>query len=413
MSSMTSKGFVLLFIGTAIFLSLLYYGGFLSAIFKLPPSPSPPSPPRLSLRRPVSPPLPIEVKNPALSLTTAVCSALRANISNAFAQRNWQKAARREKAPFPHLAFLKTHKTASTTVASIFFRLAARYQQRILSYKGLHILRPFSKQKNTSLSRPPAQLFEISLQHLSGTCCLEGSFEQLMKFYKQQLGPSVQVVTIIRQPVQHFLSWFYFYQEPVGEKLQTFVKDATYHELLFAEFGIYKHNEMESFLNDPSNFDNIFFLVAERLDESLVALQLQYGLKVQDITFQSLLRSDQVHTRWDGKKIKQTPKWTSMPQDVIEHIQRGTVYSQRLYDLAVNRLDQRIQTWDRDVFQRHLNNFRTLQYTLTSVCSPSCSSSEVTSSFGSVNRLCKWYNVVDKKYEKTISKRSLAQPVWT
>ena len=151
----------------------------------------------------------------------------------------------------------QTHKTGSTTLGATLFRFGARNHkarappaarmgsaarsltprcaaQRFYCQGGggqgmfrdkpcraAHILRP-------GKPLPPGQVFDLQLNHLSGNGLLHGTVGEVVAWYRLMLGTTLPpagasagvppepwaLVTPLRDPVAHYLSWYYYFGEP-------------------------------------------------------------------------------------------------------------------------------------------------------------------------------------------------------
>lgn len=98
---------------------------------------------------------------------------------------------------------------------------------------------------------------------------------------EQKDGNKPQVITIIREPVAHYLSHFSFYVEPSDKfrgNLEQFVRDGRASNMLSLEFGIKTPDELHSFLEDTAGGPQPWImLTTERLQQGLVFLAITNG----------------------------------------------------------------------------------------------------------------------------------------
>ena len=87
--------------------------------------------------------------------------------------------------------------------------------------RAAHILRP-------GKPLPPGQVFDLQLNHLSGNGLLHGTVGEVVAWYRLMLGTTLPppgaaagappeawaLVTPLRDPVAHYLSWYYYFGEP-------------------------------------------------------------------------------------------------------------------------------------------------------------------------------------------------------
>jgi hypothetical protein len=70
---------------------------------------------------------------------------------------------------------------------------------------------------------PPKQVFDMQINHLNGNGKLRGSFGHVVAWYRAMLGTEVgagappprwALLVPVREPVSHYLSWYYYFGEP-------------------------------------------------------------------------------------------------------------------------------------------------------------------------------------------------------
>ena len=104
------------------------------------------------------------------------------------------------------IGFLKTHKTGSSTLASILYRYAARHGVTVFKPSGGHIL---------NIAGMGPMRAEIVLHHISGGPFLRLDWASFRAGYFHILrGQRAHLVTIVREPVEHYLSCFHFFWKP-------------------------------------------------------------------------------------------------------------------------------------------------------------------------------------------------------
>jgi hypothetical protein len=175
--------------------------------------------------------------------------------------------------PRERIAYIKTHKTASSTVGSIMFRYAARHNLTL--YKSpTHGLRIRFK-NNATL---PA---DIVLQHWAGLLGQVQSYQQWVDFHRwyTEVVPNPDFVTILREPLSHYASYYYFYDEPRGGRrnsLATFAKLQRNKNILARDFGIFTPEDAEHFMQHyMPRFRSV--LLSDRITESLIAMAAELG----------------------------------------------------------------------------------------------------------------------------------------
>ncbi|XP_019938093.2 galactosylceramide sulfotransferase [Paralichthys olivaceus] len=205
-----------------------------------------------------------------------------------------------ECSPAVNVMFMKTHKTASSTILNILFRFGEKHKLKFAFPNGRNdFLYPLPFQSSQVKDYRPGDCFNIVCNH--------------MRFAPQEvtklLPPDAAYITILRDPVDLFESSFHYYHRAVpltwritGEnKLveflknpQTFYRPEAYNSfylknLLFFDFGL--DNNVEA--DDPGVMRGIhhlskFFhlvLMAEYFEESLILLKHKLCWSTEDIIY--------------------------------------------------------------------------------------------------------------------------------
>eukprot|EP00752_Nemacystus_decipiens_P007990 g7138.t1 len=140
-----------------------------------------------------------------------------------------------------NVAFVKTHKTASTTLAAIMYRYAVRHDLK------------------TKQSR---QLVDIMHYHITPKGQYRGTWDEAAKYYRgiMRHPDRINFVTVLREPRSHLLSYYYYYIQPRNQlSIEEFFMNAQDphdkdHELLVnplsAEFGVRTAKGMETLIQN-------------------------------------------------------------------------------------------------------------------------------------------------------------------
>ncbi|XP_034458026.1 galactosylceramide sulfotransferase [Hippoglossus hippoglossus] len=202
--------------------------------------------------------------------------------------------------PAVNIMFMKTHKTASSTLLNILFRFGEKHELKFAFPNGRNdFLYPSPFQCSQVKDYRPGDCFNIVCNHMR--------FEP--REVSKLLPPDAAYITILRDPVDLFKSSFHYYHRAVpltwritGEnKLVEFLKnpEAFYSpeaynsfylkNLLFFDFGL--DNNVEA--NDPSVMRGIHYLskylhlvlIAEYFEESLILLKHKLCWSTDDIIY--------------------------------------------------------------------------------------------------------------------------------
>lgn len=114
--------------------------------------------------------------------------------------------------PTLRIASPKTHKTGSSTLSSILFRVGARYGKRI--YTG-GTKWSFLPSKAVSQLQPADEgAYDLEFHHLSANGRWKGKYATARAFYEHILGANPAKITVVRDPPQQLASWVYYYYVP-------------------------------------------------------------------------------------------------------------------------------------------------------------------------------------------------------
>ena len=233
-----------------------------------------------------------------------------------------------------NIAFLKTHKTGSTTLASILYRYAARHHARMY-LKGLgtvlptfeisnHLRMLSDKEKASTIEEAhddlddppiheivlnsgnntknnsnassasfcppgfPEVVYDMSLQHTSALRPLHVPFRDLVKFYNSII-PDANIISIIREPISHAISYAcYFYAPKTLEEFERVVEFNLTQSSMSWDFGVWNITRAYDFLANDSNLF-AFMCLTEEFDECLIMMRRLFNWDLLDITYLRLL----------------------------------------------------------------------------------------------------------------------------
>ncbi|KAM4532839.1 galactosylceramide sulfotransferase isoform 1-T2 [Fundulus diaphanus] len=264
--------------------------------------------------------------------------------------------------PKVNIMFMKTHKTASSTILNILFRFGEKHKLKFALPDRRNDFRypqPFlcSQVKDYT----PGQCFNIVCNH--------------MRFNHQEvaklLPPDAVYVTVLRDPVDLFESAFHYYHRAVpftwgisGEdKLTEFLNnpEAFYSpdafnsfylkNLLFFDFGL--DNNLE--VNDPRVVEGIqhlskrfhLVLIAEHFEESLILLKDLLCWSMDDILYFKLnARRTSSVSRLDPETRAKAVQWNWADWKLYEHFnatfwERVEAYGRERMEREVKELRRR------------------------------------------------------------------------
>ena len=131
--------------------------------------------------------------------------------------------------------------------------------------------------KNQNPDTTPA---DIVVYHYLGIPTAANSIRVWDDAYKwyNEVVPGGSFVTIMREPLSHYLSYYYFYTEPKNNSpsLEEFVEGGKNANILMRDFGVHTKEEMDRFM---AQYAAVFktILLSDRMHESLVILAKDLG----------------------------------------------------------------------------------------------------------------------------------------
>ncbi|XP_028274038.1 galactosylceramide sulfotransferase [Parambassis ranga] len=280
------------------------------------------------------------------------------------------KSPSEECSPKVNVMFMKTHKTASSTILNILFRFGEKHKLRFAFPDGRNdFFYPSPFLCSQVKDYRPGDCFNIVCNH--------------MRFDHQEVAkllPADAVyITILRNPVDLFESSFHYYHKAVpltwrisGEnKLVEFLNDpqAFYRadaynsfylkNLLFFDFGF--ENNLEA--NDPrvmSNIQNLskhfdLVLIAEYFEESLILLKDLLCWSMKDILYFKLnaRRSSSVSRLDSGLRAKAL-QWNGADWTLYQHF-NATFWA-------------RVEAYGRERMAEEVKLLRRMNTEMTAIC---------------------------------------------
>ncbi|CAN0161576.1 unnamed protein product [Ectocarpus fasciculatus] len=234
-----------------------------------------------------------------------------------------------------NIAFIKTHKTASTTLASILYRYGMRHDSNIAKFDqgGTFVdLDVASKQVAKQGKR-----VDIMHYHHAWNGFYSGTWDQARSKYSKIMSDQADVnyVTVLREPVAHYLSYYYYFLNPINKMpIDEYLLKNPHKKLLYnplaAEFGIEDMAQMNHFIKKQMpQFKMV--LLTERFDEGLALLQRMLQWDPIDMTYCKMLQTKKGEMRWDGKPLENVPKISDLAPEILSHIKARTQLDSKLY----------------------------------------------------------------------------------
>ncbi|CAM9624227.1 unnamed protein product [Laminaria digitata] len=175
----------------------------------------------------------------------------------------------------------------------------------------------------------------------------------------------INYVTVLRDPVEHWLSYFYFYFQPeMKVEVDVYFRTPRSENRplvnpLAAEFGIYDQHHLDEFILDYLPTFTLAMLT-EEMDEGLVLLGRILGWDPIDLTYASLLETGDGMIRWDDKPVKKAPKPKDLDSHTLSELARVTHLDAQLYRAVKDHYNE-VRELHSDGLEEAVREFRVLQ----------------------------------------------------
>eukprot|EP00903_Cladosiphon_okamuranus_P020271 g18603.t1 len=251
-----------------------------------------------------------------------------------------EESASRKSEQLSNIAFIKTHKTASTTLASILYRYGMRHNSAIAKFRegGTYV----DLDSATKQIAEQGRRVDIMHYHHAWNGFYSGTWDQAKVKYSKIMSEEddVNYVTVLREPVAHYLSYYYYFLNPINKvPIDEYLLKNPHKKLLYnplaAEFGIENMNQMNEFINNQlPKFKMV--LLTERFDEGLALLQRMLQWDPIDMTYCKMLQTKKGERRWDGKPLENVPKISDLAPAILSHIKARTQLDSKLYQAGIS-----------------------------------------------------------------------------
>ncbi|XP_046354425.2 galactose-3-O-sulfotransferase 2-like [Haliotis rufescens] len=268
-----------------------------------------------------------------------------------------------------HIAFLKVHKCASSTLFNIFYRFG---QQRHLTFvipRQGHIIGRSTAMRKRKLFPPPGnKSFDIA--------CLHSIFEK--EVYEAYLPKDTIYVAIIREPINRLVSAFWYYlthfnipylrKIPGSDPVGTFLSEPSKYEIKDVYYSHTNNRMALDFGFPPQHFGNLSYfkqyltlldsrfdliLDADLFPESIVLLKRKLNWSLKDILYIA-------QNKQKKKPVHLTKLVTSKAKDFL-HL------DYILYNHFSRRLREEIRNQD-ESFKDEVENLRRVQLYVARFC---------------------------------------------
>jgi len=245
--------------------------------------------------------------------------------------------------------YIKTHKTGSTSVGSIFFRFGAR--------RGLRFVFP-SYQGHFLLIGSDISPGNLTIHHLDENW--DGKVEESLSWLKTKV-PLGSFVTIMREPISRLLSAYDFFVAPSYQyskrKTMMSLKDALSSRKLRTvteDIGIRNEEDLDWFLTEAMKQFSII-LILEKIDESLLLMKRLFDWNLEDILYVKMFESCRDRVRYDGRGVicRENITDNGITLDMIEAAKTVPILQleMKLYNESLKRLNLMLSKQKEDFWE--------------------------------------------------------------
>ncbi|XP_029469561.1 galactose-3-O-sulfotransferase 3 [Rhinatrema bivittatum] len=255
------------------------------------------------------------------------------------------------------VAFLKTHKTASSTVQNIFFRFGERHNLTVaLPHHTCEHQFCYPRNFSTRFVHPYTLPSSIVASHM-----------RLNIPELRRLMPNGTIyVTILREPAAMFESLFSYYNQYClsfkrvpNASMDTFLSNPLMYYQPQEKFSIYAHNtlvydlggdndhatEDEGYMSDFIQEMESFFslvMIAEYFDESLVLLKRLLSWDLEDIVYVKLnMRSQESKVNVTPALSAKVRAWNTLDARLYDHF--NTTFWEKVRHLGLGCVEEEVR----------------------------------------------------------------------
>ncbi|CAN0281962.1 unnamed protein product [Ascophyllum nodosum] len=308
---------------------------------------------------------------PALSVAESECRGDGILTGRDYLNDLVDKSAADKENQLANIAFVKTHKTASTTLAAVLYRYAVRHNLKLAHFGNTTSVSLKTVADKVRRSHEPVDVFHY---HITPTGQNKGTWNgAYLSFRTIMREPdTINFVTILREPRSHLLSYYYYYIQPKNQlSIEEFLSessnfgDADHQRLknpLAAEFGTKSEWRVRQFIEKVLPTFRLV-IMTDRLDEGLLVLRHLMGWHLIDVTYMTLNETKEGQRRWDGKPFVDRPDFDDLSKEVQDKIDELTKLDRMLYRAGQEEFEKRFATVS-DRVEDDLPAFRELQATI-------------------------------------------------
>ncbi|GLC35029.1 Galactose-3-O-sulfotransferase 3 [Pleodorina starrii] len=244
------------------------------------------------------------------------------------------------------VAFYKTHKTGSTTLGGVLFRIAVSSNMSVYTTLHSHYVSVGFKENPQLLGRSDMVLRHIRFSDSPGFHAATRSF------YGRALGTAEYgFLTILRHPVDRYISDFFYYVEPDTRRgqrqisLRQYAAAAEGANRMSAEFAVRTQAEAVEFAAGEMQTDGVF-LPLELLDYGLALLATHCGWRLSQLLYLPVNSNTDGAQRYGNVTLSARPTMTQLSEQdpaLMDRIAAVNDIDAVLYGAAMSQLMARLQ----------------------------------------------------------------------
>eukprot|EP00042_Codosiga_hollandica_P027982 m.143570 g.143570 ORF g.143570 m.143570 type:complete len:241 (+) comp52647_c0_seq21:506-1228(+) len=162
------------------------------------------------------------------------------------------------------------------------------------------------------------------------------------RFYRAIIE-DVQIMTIVREPLSHALSWL-TYTQAVND-MNTLVRLIPTNSLpenpMALDLGLRSEEDIMRFLTDDWHHFSLICIM-EAFDECLVMMRRKFNWNMQVILYMRLLDKSVDSRRWDGAPMMDTPHIDDLPFEAQSTLRKKTSLDHFLYAMLRRRWEEAV-----------------------------------------------------------------------
>ncbi|CAM9891608.1 unnamed protein product [Ascophyllum nodosum] len=187
--------------------------------------------------------------------------------------------------------------------------------------------------------------------HIGNPFNLKCTWEEVRDRYRTVMRDpdNINFVTIVREPREHVLSYFYCCMSPTMDhkSITEYFKELDKSgrkplqltNPLAGELGIKNADDLDSFIKNAMPEIKLI-LLTDRFDEGLMVLRKLMGWHMIDMTYMTLRITKIPTRRLVGSKFEERPHFDELPTEVQDRIDELTMLDKALYEACAEEFER-------------------------------------------------------------------------